>query len=118
MNVVFVRAGLATSALTLALLAAATAAQEPAAKVDAAAIYKLRCALCHGPKGDSALPGMSFTDGAWKHGTTVKEVSTVIREGVEGTAMLPMKGKMKDPEIQAVAEFVRAFDPKLKPETR
>jgi mono/diheme cytochrome c family protein len=83
-------------------------------KPDAAAIYKQRCAMCHGAKGDSKLPGLSFTDGQWKHGSSMKEVTEIIRKGVDGTAMLPFEGKLKDPEITAMAEFVRAFDPKLK----
>ena len=57
---------------------------------------------------------MSFADGEWRHGSSIKEVETTIREGVEGTAMLPMKGKLTDEEIAAMARFVRLFDPKLK----
>lgn len=89
-------------------------AQDKAAKVDATALYKQRCAMCHGPNGDSKLQGMSFADGEWKHGTSPKEVASVIRDGVAGTAMLPFKTKLKANEIDALAEYVRAFDPKLK----
>jgi mono/diheme cytochrome c family protein len=110
----FVGTGVAAGAAALALLAVAAVAQEGAGQVDAAAIYKLRCAMCHGPKGDSKLPGMSFSDGEWKHGSAPKEVATVIRDGVEGTAMLPFKSKLKDAEVDALAQYVRAFDPKLK----
>jgi mono/diheme cytochrome c family protein len=106
-----VRLGLTVGAASLGLLVAVAAAQD---KVDAAAIYKARCAICHGAKGDSKLPGMSFTDGEWKHGTSVKEVAAVIRDGVEGTAMLAFKSKLKDPEVEALAQYVRAFDAKLK----
>lgn len=88
-------------------------AQDPGAKIDAAAIYKQRCAMCHGPKGASTLPGMSFADGVWKHGNTVRDLSSVIRNGVPGTAMLSFKSKLKDDEIETLAKFVRAFDPKL-----
>lgn len=95
-------------------LAAAAAIRGRAAEVDAAAVYKARCAMCHGPKGDSKLPGMSFTDGVWKHGTDLKSVSAVIKEGVPGTAMLPFKSKLNDAEVEALAKYVRAFDPKLK----
>jgi mono/diheme cytochrome c family protein len=93
---------------------AQAAAQDNAAKAEAAALYKQRCAMCHGPKGDSKLQGMSFIDGEWKHGTSPKEVATIIREGVPGTAMLGFKTKLKPHEIEALAEFVRAFDSKLK----
>lgn len=113
MRVAFVRASLVSGALLSALLVVSLSAQDKP-KVDAAAIYKTRCAMCHGPKGDSNLPGMSFVDGVWKHGNSVKEISTVIQDGVEGTAMLPMKSKLNDAEVEALATFVRAFDPKLK----
>jgi mono/diheme cytochrome c family protein len=110
-SVIPLGAGLAV-VLGLGLTAVAVRAQTP--KVDATAIYKSRCAMCHGPKGDSKLPGMSFTDGEWKHGSSTKEVATVIRDGVEGTAMLPFKSKLSDPEVEALAQYVREFDPKLK----
>jgi mono/diheme cytochrome c family protein len=104
--------GLIGCALGLALIGGATA--QEGAKVDAAAVYKKQCLMCHGAKGDSKLPGMSFADGQWKHGSSVKEIATVVRDGVEGTAMLPFKGKLTEPEITAVAEHVREFDPRLK----
>ena len=59
------------------------------------------------------LPGMSFADGVWKHGSSVKEVATTITNGVQGTAMISWKSQLSDPEIQAMAAFVRKFDPKL-----
>lgn len=105
-------AGLVAAAAASGL--GAVAAREGNGPVDAAAVYKARCAMCHGPKGDSKLPGMSFTDGVWKHGTDLKSVSTVIKEGVPGTAMLPFKSKLNDAEVEALAKYVRAFDPKLK----
>ena len=106
--------GVGALMLGLGLLATATGAQESAGKVDAAAIYKARCAMCHGPKGDAKLPGMAFVDRQWKHGTTVKDLAAVIRNGVPGLAMLPFKSKLNDAEIEAMAHVVRAFDPKLK----
>lgn len=112
MRVLLVLPVAASVAFAIGTAAAVARAQSP--KVDAAAIFKSRCAMCHGAKGDSKLPGMSFTDGEWKHGSSPKEVATVIHDGVEGTAMLPFKGKLTDPEVEALAQYVRAFDPKLK----
>lgn len=98
--------------------AAAVSQSAPAraASIDAAALYKKHCVICHGAKGDSKLPGMSFVDGQWKQGTTVKEMSAVIKDGVSGTAMLPFKSKLNDAEVEALAKYVRAFDPALKNE--
>ena len=109
-------------ALTLAAFATAlavgtvfttrAAAQKPA--VDAAALYKKHCVICHGATGSSPLPNAAFADGVWKSGTSVKELSAVISDGVKGTVMQPFSAKLKADEIEALAKFVRAFDKKLK----
>jgi mono/diheme cytochrome c family protein len=86
------------------------------AKVDAAEVYKVKCQVCHQADGNSQImPNMSFADGEWKHGSSVKEVSATIINGVPGTAMMPFKGQLTDAEIAALARFVRQFDKKLKP---
>jgi mono/diheme cytochrome c family protein len=86
-----------------------------AAKVDAAELYKTKCIVCHGPEGNATtMPNMSFADGVWKHGATVKEVSATITKGVPGTAMMPFAGQLSDAEIAALARYVRRFDKKLK----
>lgn len=82
-------------------------------KVDPEGIYKQKCQVCHAADGNSPLPGMSFADGVWKHGSSLKEVAATITNGVPGTAMVSWKSQLSDPEIQAMAAFVRKFDPKL-----
>ena len=104
---------LAATALLVAVGAGATRAQAPKA-VDAAALYKSKCQACHLATGDNKNANMSFTDGVWHHGSSVKEVAGVIRNGVKGTLMQPFKNKLTDPEIEALARYVRAFDPSLK----
>jgi mono/diheme cytochrome c family protein len=111
----FMRTCLAVGAIVLGAFVAGIPAEEKDEIIDAATIFKVRCAMCHGSNGDSKLPGMSFVDGEWKHGNTLKDVTTVIRTGVEGTAMLPFEGRLKNPEIDALARYVRGFDRKLKP---
>jgi mono/diheme cytochrome c family protein len=76
-------------------------------------IYKQKCIVCHAADGNSPLPNMSFADGVWKHGSSVKEVVKTINDGVPGTAMMPFKGQFSAQEIQALARYVRKFDPKL-----
>lgn len=100
-------------ALAGMLLATVTAVAQ-ADKVDAAALYKSKCAVCHGAAGNSTLPDMSFADGKWKHGTSVKEISEVITKGVPGTAMVPFGKQLKPAEIEGLAKFVRTFDKNLK----
>lgn len=90
------------------------AASTAAADAKAAETYKMKCAMCHAADGNSPLPNMSFTDGVWKHGTTVKEMVTTISNGVPGTAMMPFKTQFTPEEIEALARHVRRFDKKLK----
>jgi mono/diheme cytochrome c family protein len=86
------------------------AAAEP---VDAEAVYKTRCQVCHAADGNSPLPNMSFADGVWKHGSSLKEVTNTITNGVPGTAMISWKSQLSPEEIAALAKFVRQFDKKL-----
>jgi mono/diheme cytochrome c family protein len=89
-------------------------AAAPAA-VDAKAVYEARCQVCHMADGNSQImPNMSFADGIWKHGSTLKQVQATIADGVTGTAMVPWKEQLTPAEIAALAKFVRKFDKKLK----
>ncbi len=87
-----------------------------ATKIDAAALYKLHCQVCHGANGKAPLPEMAFVGRDWKHGTASVQMAKVIAEGVKGTPMMPFKGKLKPEQITALAKHVRAFDTRLKPE--
>ena len=89
-------------------------AAAPAA-VDAKAVYEARCQVCHMADGNSQImPNMSFADGVWKHGSTLKAVETTISNGAPGTAMVAFKEQLTPAEITALAKFVRKFDKKLK----
>ena len=106
--------------MSLTATAASTAtAQDPpakpaAGKIDAAEIYKTRCVVCHAADGNSPMPNMSFADGVWRHGSSIKEVTNTITNGVPATAMMPFKTQLSPAEIAAMARFVRKFDKKLK----
>jgi mono/diheme cytochrome c family protein len=111
------------AALAMALSTSTPAAQaaDPPAKsaaagaVDAKAVYEAKCQVCHMADGNSQLmPNMSFADGIWKHGSTLKAVETSITDGVPGTAMVAFKEQLTPAEITALAKFVRKFDKKLK----
>jgi mono/diheme cytochrome c family protein len=92
--------------------AAKTAAAGP---VDAKAVYEAKCQVCHMADGNSQImPNMSFADGIWKHGSTLKAVETTISNGAPGTAMVAFKEQLTPAEISALAKFVRKFDKKLK----
>lgn len=104
-----VAVALAALAVPLQLFAQAT---PPAG--DAAALYKSRCAACHLADGASKTPSMNLADTTWQHGSSLKEVAEVIRNGVKGTAMLPFKSKLTEEQILALAKHVRGFDKTLK----
>lgn len=113
-------AALGGLALTLAVTVTAAplqAADTPAkpGAVDAKALYEAKCQACHMADGNSQImPNMSFADGVWKHGSTLKAVQTTITTGVPGTAMVSFKEQLSPAEIAALAKFVRKFDKKLK----
>ncbi len=87
---------------------------KPAA-VDSKAVYQAKCQACHMADGNSQImPNMSFADGIWIHGSTLKAVQTTITTGVPGTAMVSFKQQLTPAEIAALARFVRKFDKKLK----
>ena len=89
--------------------------RRPAGKVDALELYQAKCQACHMADGNSqVMPNMSFADGVWVHGSTLKEVQTTITNGVPGTAMVAWKEQLTPAEITALAKFVRKFDKKLK----
>jgi len=109
-----------TTALAIALVSTGAHAQDAAAgaakgaKVDGEALYKEKCQVCHQADGNSPLPHMSFADGVWLHGSTLKEVQNTITNGVPGTAMMSWKAQgLTDEEITALAKYVRHFDKAL-----
>jgi len=109
------------AALAMALSFTATpAAQDapakaPTGKVDALELYQTKCQACHMADGNSQVaPNMSFADGVWVHGSTLKEVQATITNGVPGTAMISWQEQLSPAEITALAKFVRKFDKKLK----
>ena len=95
-------------------------AKDAPAAVDAKALYEARCQVCHMADGNSQImPNMSFADGVWKHGSTLKAVTATITNGVPNTAMVAFGAedsptKLSPAEITALARFVRKFDKKLK----
>ena len=86
-----------TSGLLAALVAIASAAQAQ----DAAAVYKAKCAACHGAdgkkKGDlTAIKG--------DEAAVVKDIA----DGIKDKKMPGYKGKLSDAEIQALAKYLKA----------
>ena len=82
-----------------------------------AAIYMESCATCHGFKGKGDGPVASsytppppdFTKGELRHGGTDDDLIRAITLGIPGTGMTGFKGRLSDPDILAVAAYVRSF---------
>jgi mono/diheme cytochrome c family protein len=120
----FAVVGALAACLTLAITVNAQSkkpappAKAPAEKSEAAAkaeeTYKAVCQACHLADGKGLTPDMSFTDGVWKHGSTVKDHAKIIADGVPNTVMLAFKDKLSEPEIMELAKMVHAFEPKKK----
>jgi mono/diheme cytochrome c family protein len=98
----------------LAFAAGPALAQEPTDETKD--LYKSKCLACHLADGKGAMPEMNLTDTTWVHGSSVAEITKVIAEGVPGKAMLPFKAQLTEAQIEALAQYVRAFDKTLKPE--
>jgi mono/diheme cytochrome c family protein len=95
--------------------------QTPAASptgtaIDPKPLYTKHCEMCHGRDGKAPTPEMGFIAREWKHGTNTADMIKTISAGIPGSAMLPFKGKLKEPEIAALASYVRSLDKRLKPE--
>lgn len=85
----------------------------PPAAAKALEHYAFTCQPCHGPGGKGVLPDTDFTDGKWKHGSSLDAVAKIIGEGVPGTTMLPAKDRFSKAEILELARLVRSFDKSL-----
>jgi cytochrome c oxidase cbb3-type subunit III len=73
---------------------------------DAKASYGLRCAPCHGDRGQGLI-GPNLTDSAWLHGSgSLVEIFGVIDQGVLAKGM-PAWGKQLSPiEVRKLTAFI------------
>jgi high-affinity iron transporter len=100
----------------LLLLAAVGRAADDAT---GARLYAERCSGCHGDGGHGDGPAAAalipkprnFVDAAFWRDRTVEQVRTIVKNGKPGTMMPGFVGVLTDAEIDAVAHFVRRFDP-------
>jgi DMSO reductase family type II enzyme heme b subunit len=106
------------ASLTWLINVQSIAAQAP---VDGEAVYRERCAFCHGDNGDGKGPvakyldprPRDFTTSQFKFRTTAsgelplrENVINVVIKGVRGTAMPRWEGILSQAEIEAVVDYV------------
>ena len=84
--------------------------------VDGAAVFKKRCAMCHGPdgKGRKAIKTPDMTSPEWQAAHSDDEITEVIKNGKKGTAMPALGSKMSEDEIKAVVVHVRSLNSEKK----
>ena len=83
-----------------------------AADPDGAAIYKSKCAMCHGPDGAGQTAmgkNLKLKDlrSAEVQKMTDAEITKIVTDG-KGK-MPAYKGKLSDPEIKALVAFIRTL---------
>jgi mono/diheme cytochrome c family protein len=118
------RAARLTPALLLAL--AVVLAPSIAHAQDVAALYRARCAVCHGAEGRGDGPAAAlltprprdFTTGVYKFRSTPSgtlpteaDVLRTITRGLPGTSMPPFGDLLGEPERRALARHVLAMAP-------
>jgi mono/diheme cytochrome c family protein len=94
------------------LVALALVTPPPASAADAAAIFKKKCAPCHGKEGQPnkvfAKQGVrSFKDAEWQKATDDAQIEKSIREGRKGTMMASFEKQLTNEEITALVAYIR-----------
>lgn len=73
---------------------------------DAAKLFVLRCAQCHGANGEGLI-GPNLTDNYWLHGdASLMSIHEVISEGVQTKGMPPWKKQLRPIELGKVTAYV------------
>lgn len=93
----------------LAMFALVLAVAMPAVAADGAAIFKTKCAMCHGADGSKENPAMGTKSLA---GPEIQKLSDAqLTEAItKGKGKMPAyAGKLSDEEIKAVVAFVHTL---------
>ena len=105
------RKGTTISLLVLFALATGLFAAGP----DGAAVYKAKCAMCHGPNGSGDTPtGKSLKVRDLRSAEVQKQTDVELTKVIAGgKGKMPPYGKqLSTPEIEAVIAFVRTLKAK------
>jgi len=90
--------------LTCGLIAVCSS---PAVAQDAAATYKAKCAMCHGPEGKGGKMGTRDFASAEVKAETDAQLTEIISKG-KGK-MPAYDGKLKDTEIKDLVTYIRSL---------
>src|SRR5262249_13477646 len=108
------RYGILLLALAVVILGAPSLARAADAP-DGAALYKAKCAMCHGPdgKGETTM-GKNLKVRNLGSEEVQKQKGEELEKVIsDGKGKMPAyKGKLKEEEIDALVKFIRTFAPK------
>ena len=79
----------------------------PAVAQDAAATYKAKCAMCHGPDGKGGKMGTRDFASPEVKAQTDAQLTDIITKG-KGK-MPPYGGKLKDTEVKDLVTYIRSL---------
>ncbi|HLW85428.1 MAG TPA: cytochrome c [Candidatus Sulfotelmatobacter sp.] len=109
MKHLFSRLGLMTL-LACALIAVCTSAAQAQ---DAAATYKSKCAMCHGPDGKGGKMGTKDFASPDVQKMSDADLTDAVTKGKPGPPKMPAYGdKLKDTEIKDLVAYVRTLGKK------
>jgi len=90
-------------------------ANDPVDKIDAQGLFMENCSVCHGKNGSAhtfhgwIVGAQNLTSAEWQTETTDEQILNAIRTG---PSVMPAFGKKLSPtEIEALAKYVRTFEP-------
>jgi cytochrome c6 len=78
---------------------------------DAAATYKAKCAMCHGPDGKGSAMGVKMGAHDFTSADVQKQTDTQLTEAItKGKGKMPgYDGKLKDTEITGLVAYIRGL---------
>ncbi len=95
--------------LILAIFGLVLSMAMPVLAADGAAVYKAKCAMCHGPDGSKENPAMNIK--ALSGPDVQKQTDAQLIETTsKGKGKMPAyTGKLSDDEIKSVVAFIRTL---------
>jgi mono/diheme cytochrome c family protein len=97
-------------ALVVMILGVVALVAAPAFSTDGAAVYKAKCAMCHGEDGVAkkmAAPSRNLNDPKFQAEVSKEAIVTILTDG-KGKKK-SMKDKLTPEEIAAVADYVKTM---------
>lgn len=72
---------------------------------EAASLFKEKCAVCHGEKGEGKN-GPNLTDDNWIHGNSAKDIFKTIKYGVLEKGMVAWKDQISPVKMKALTTYI------------